>query len=135
LKNQGIIVALLIILSSLTLFECVSLGRVSINRIYWLGPIWGLIVIFGLRVWNISRVKIVLILHLVVLLAGLYSFLTYELFKKLDGETPLSSSNFTGVSNLMFESENALYLMAYGGTILLICDAIFLLRACKRRML
>lgn len=132
MKFQAFTAILLIVLSSSLLFLLVYFEKIKANSVYWLIPIWGIILFFVFRLWEMNKVKFVLLLHIIVLLFGAFSFLTYQIFKKLSSITPLSSSNFTNVSNLIFNSENALYLMIYGGFFLLLFDSIYFLKYLKR---
>jgi hypothetical protein len=102
--------------------------EIPIKYIYWLPYIWLVIIIICFRLWEISKSKIFLISHILVLMAGLFSFLTYQIFKQLDPRVSLSEDKFDDVSSLMFNSENALYLMLYGGFILLIADLVYFYR-------
>ena len=132
MKFQSLISVLLIALSSLLLFLLTYFEKISANSIYWLLPIWLILLFVVFKMWKINKGKIILTIHFIVLLSGLFSFIAYQLFTKLSDITPLSSSNFTNVSNLMFNSENALYLMIYGGFLLLIFDTIYFLRYLKK---
>jgi hypothetical protein len=125
MKPQVITTILLLTLTSLLLFCLTYYEKIKCTAIYWLIPIWMLLLIILFRIWELNKGKVLLIIHILVLLSGVFSFLSYQLFKKLSDVTPLSSSNFTSVSNLMFNSENALYLMIYGGFILLVFDTFY----------
>ena len=132
MKSQSFISVLLIALSSLVIFLLTYFEKIRANSIYLLLPIWLILLFVVFRMWKINKGKIILTIHFIVLLSGFFSFITYQLFKKLSDITPLESSNFTNVSNLMFNSENALYLMIYGGFLLLIFDTIYFLRNLKK---
>ncbi len=129
MKYQALI---FILVSSLLLFSLTYSEKLKAIRIYWLIPVWLISLFFIFRMWEINRGKIILALHAIVLLSGLFSFVLYQLFKKLNDVTPLSSPNFTNVSNLMFNSENALYFMIYGGVLLLILDSVYFLKYLKK---
>jgi hypothetical protein len=132
MKSQALKFIFLIILSSLLMFILTYSEIWKANSIYWLIPFWLISLFFVFRLWEINFGKLILALHVLVLLSGLFSFISYQLFKKLSDVTPFSSSNFTNVSNLMFNSENALYLLIYGGVFLLLLDSIYFLRYLKK---
>lgn len=132
MKYQALKFILFILVSSLLLFSLTYSEKIKANSIYWLIPVWLISLFFIFRMWEINRGKIILALHAIVLLSGLFSFVLYQLFKKLSDFTPLSSPNFTNVSNLMFNSENALYFMIYGGVLLLILDSVYFLKYLKK---
>lgn len=132
MKSQILTAILCVALTSFLLFSLTYSEKIKCTAIYWLIPIWLILLVIAFRMWDLNKGKIVLFFHLLVLLSGLFSFLSYQLFKKLSDITPLSNSNFTNVSNLMFNSENALYLMIYGGFILLVFDTFYYLRYLKK---
>lgn len=132
MKYRIIITITLIVFFSIVVFLLTYHEKINCTYIYCLIPMWLLIIFFSFKVWHISTGKIFLILHLIILLSGLFSFLSYQIFKKLSDVTPISSPNFTDVSNLMFNSENALYFMIYGGFCLLIIDTVYYLKFLKK---
>ncbi len=129
--NIIIFIALVSILSIL-IFFLVYYEYWQIKYLYFLPYVWLLIAFISFRLWVFNKIKLFIILHSTILLAGVFSFLTYQIFKKFSDATPISSNNFTNVSNLMFNSENALYIMIYGGVILLIVDFIYFLFVLKK---
>lgn len=128
MRAQLIIAIILIVLSSLVVFGLAYYQKTEAGSIYWLIPFWIIILFVSLRMWSLRRAKIIFLLHALVFLSGFFSFFSYQLFKKLSDLTPLSSSKFTAISNLMFNSETALYIMIYGGVILLFLDLFYFSR-------
>lgn len=73
------------------------------------------------------------ILHLFVLLAGAYSFYLYQLYLALKNIIKFKNDNFIALNNLMFNSENSLYVMIYLGTLVFMLDFIYFVRRGKRQ--
>ncbi len=131
--KRFLLISVLVIASIFIVGGLVYNQEIAIKYIYWLPYIWMCIIFFGLKYWQISTAKIFLILHLLVFLAGIFSFVTYEIFKHLDNITGFTSDNYTNVSNLMFNSENALYLMIYSAFLTFIADMVYFLILQKRQ--
>ncbi len=93
----------------------------------------GSIFFFVFNLWEITKLKIFLLLHLGVFSSGVFSVMTYQLFKKLAKTTPFSSPDSSNVSELLFKSENAMYLTVYGVFLLLIVDLIYYIKYLERR--
>lgn len=128
MNSKSISTILLLVFSSALIFIVVYFEMATIATIYWLIPAWGIILLLGFKLWDISKRKIIVLIHTMVLLCGTFSFLTYQLYKKLISTTPIQSPNFTSVSNLLFNSENALYLMIYSGFLILLFDTIYIIK-------
>ena len=133
MSNKFLWFSISIIISSILMYSLIVPGKISIKYIYWLPFIWLGIAIVIFKVWKIGVIKYLLLFHILILLSGLFSFLTYQVFKKLSSVTSITSKDFTKVSNLMFNSENALYLMIYAGMMALIFDLIYFFRVYKKQ--
>jgi len=132
MKNRLLCAVVLISLFSIAIYYLISNEKIEIKFFYWLPYVWLIIILICFNFWKFNKAKLFLILHSFILMCGIFSFLAYQIFKKLSNITLLSSNNFTDVSNLMFNSENALYIMVYSGIILLIIDLIYFYKLSKK---
>lgn len=132
MKNRSILTIFLLAFSSTVFYFVIYFRIAQVAMIYWLMPIWGVILFIRFNLLKLNKSKLIVLFHVIVLLCGVFSFVTYQLFKKLISITPIQSPNFTNVNSLIFNSENALYLMIYGGFLILIFDSIYFLSRLKK---
>jgi hypothetical protein len=132
MKQQAFKLTSMILFPSIVCFSLIYNQLVGTMYVYWLIPIW-LLTLFSLfKVSELTPRKILLMLHVVVLLCGLFSFITYQLFLRLSDLTRFTSPDFTNVSNLMFHSETALYLTIYAGLPLFVADSFCVVRYIRK---
>lgn len=125
---KRIILLLVFIIFNIIFFLGLHYKLIYFKAGYYFPLFWLLFIVFYLKAWIIKFEKILLILHLLVLFTGIYSSMLYYLFLEWESTRAFNDSNFTDISNLMFHSEDALYIAVYLVFITFTIDVIYFAR-------
>jgi hypothetical protein len=100
----------------------------GIETIYLLPIVWLITIVFILKLWILERTKLLIALHFIVISLGGFSFICYQLYLDLKHSVSINTEVFSELNSLMFNSENAVFLMVYLGVLVFFFDLFLLIR-------
>jgi hypothetical protein len=111
----------------------VSQDKFDLDTIYLLPYCWIIIALPCLKLWQIKKMKTLVLLHLLALYTFAFSYILYFTYLELMPKTSFKTEMFTEVNNLMFASENKLYVAFYLGVAAIIIDIIYYTNKLKQK--
>jgi hypothetical protein len=125
---------LILILIGLIYFYVIKYLKINFELIYSLPFVWVIIYVTAFKLWNFDKKSILIFFHYFVIFSAIYSFILYFIYKKCEFSISLNDHDaYKGLGNLMFKSENYLYLALYFG-IALLCIDLFVMISSRKRL-
>jgi hypothetical protein len=106
----------------------------TIQIIYYLPLIWLFIYSLTVKIWQPNRIKYLIAIHILILFIGLFSFILYQLYLKLEKYWAVNdySQLSKSIGDLMFRSADCLYVMVYLLVVVFFIDLIYFINRYRK---